>query len=60
MKDVKGLESLELWSTKVTDAGVAQLKELKGLQKLNLMGTKVTDSGVAELKKALPGCKISS
>jgi hypothetical protein len=49
------LQALGLGYTKVTDAG---LKELKGLQVLSLRGTKVTDAGVKELQAARPGLRI--
>jgi hypothetical protein len=58
LKNLKGLQSLALSSTKVTDAGLKELRGLKGLRMLSLLETKVTDAGVAELQKALPGCSI--
>ena len=41
--------SLDLHSTKVTDAGLKELAGLKSLQVLNLAGTQVTDAGLKEL-----------
>ena len=48
------LVSLDLTSTKVTDAGLVHLRGMTRLQELNLVGTQVTDAGVADLQKALP------
>jgi hypothetical protein len=48
---LKGLRSLNIGGTAVTDAGVQRLKELPALQKLELRDdTKVTDAGVESLK----------
>ena len=48
---MKGLKSLSLSSSKVTDAGLAILKEMKGLEHLDSSGTKVTDDGLTQLKE---------
>jgi Leucine-rich repeat (LRR) protein len=47
---LKGLRELNLAGTKVTDAGLKELKALKNLETLNLDATKVTDAGVKKLK----------
>src|SRR5262245_37392912 len=47
----KPVVDVDLDTTKVTDAGLRELKELKSLQLLNLSGTKVTDAGLKELKE---------
>jgi hypothetical protein len=47
-----------LYGTKVTDAGLEELKNLKTLSELDLRGTAVTDEGVKKLQKALPKCQI--
>jgi len=52
------LSSLELYGTKITDAGLVYLKGLTNLTFLTL-SKEVTDAGVAELQKALPNCVIS-
>jgi Leucine-rich repeat (LRR) protein len=44
------VRSLDLASSKTTDAGLEQLKTLTGLQCLNLSGTEITDAGLAHLK----------
>ena len=52
------LRKLALGATRVSDAGLTQLKGMKGLRTLFLDGTKVTDAGLAELKKALPNTQF--
>ena len=49
------LNSLSLERTRITDAGLAELKNLRSLRELWLDGASVTNTGVDELKKALPG-----
>jgi len=53
----KGLQTLVLRGTQVTDTGLAQLKELTGLQVLDLGGTQVTDAGLDQLKD-LKGLRV--
>ena len=50
---------LGLSNTKVTDAGLGELKGLKNLEQLYLYRTEVTDQGLKELKKVLPRCRSS-
>jgi hypothetical protein len=50
------LHWLDLSETKITDAGLAQLKGLNELETLCLNNTRVTDAGKEELSKALPKC----
>ncbi|MDC0050713.1 hypothetical protein OAJ79_03685, partial [Verrucomicrobia bacterium] len=52
------LTSLDLFGTKITDAGLKEVAKMKQLNSLDLRDTQVTDAGVAELKKALPKCSI--
>ena len=42
---------VNLGGTKITDAGLKELKELKGLRALNLTSTQITDAGVKDLKE---------
>ena len=49
MAELKGLQSLDLSNTFVTDAGLKELARLMRLQTLNLSGTDVTDAGLKEL-----------
>ena len=51
MKELKGLQTLDVTKSSVTDAGLAHLKELNGLQSLDLTQTRVTDAGLAHLKE---------
>jgi internalin A len=53
------LQSLNLCSTQVTDAGLKELAGLKSLRTLKLDIGNVTDAGLRELQKSLPGCSIS-
>src|ERR1700693_1879482 len=46
----KPVVAVDLNGTKITDAGLKQLKELKELRELNLADTKITDAGLKELK----------
>ena len=59
LKELKGLQTLILRDTRVTDAGLAHLKDLKGLKFLDLERTRVTDAGIAELKKSLPNVMVA-
>ena len=52
------LQALDLGETKVTDAGLKQLKGLNQLEFLGLNRTQVTDEGVKHLQEALPKCDI--
>ena len=51
----KPVVDVDLRGTKVTDAGLKELKEFKDLQTLNLAATKVTDAGLEELKELKRG-----
>ena len=44
------MQKLDLSSTKVTDAALANLKEMTALQKLALGATRVSDAGLTQLK----------
>ena len=37
--------------TKITDAGLKQLRKLTKLKRLNLLSTKITDDGLNELRR---------
>ena len=52
------LRALDLSSTKVTDAGVANLKGSTSLAGLDLRETSVSEAMLKELREALPKCKI--
>ena len=60
LKGLTNLQSLYLnaFVSKVTDAGLVDLKELANLQYLLLGEAKITDSGIVELQKTLPNCEI--
>src|SRR5262249_47050285 len=57
----KPVVGVNLGGTKVTDAGLKELKELKNLRELNLGDTQVTGAGLKELKelKNLQGLDLS-
>ena len=52
------MEELWLSGTRITDAGLKDLKELKGLKRLHLMQTHITDASLKDLKQALPTTEI--
>jgi len=45
------VHGVDLSGTKVTDAGMKDVKELNGLRILSLKGTRITDAGMKELKE---------
>ncbi len=49
LSGLKGLRTLNLGATKVTDAGLKELAALKDLETLHLCYTGITDAGVKEL-----------
>jgi hypothetical protein len=51
------LKSLDLWGTRVSDAGILHLNGNK-LTHLGLFGTAVSEGAVAELKKAMPEVEV--
>jgi hypothetical protein len=55
---LKGLRSLDLGRTRITDAGLKELAGLKDLRVLDLGETQITPAGVAALQKALPKLQI--
>ena len=50
---------VDLSGTRITDAGLKDLKELKGLRVLSLAGTRITDAGLKDLKE-LKGLRVLS
>jgi len=58
LKELKGLQTLNLSDTMITDASLKELKALKDLQELDLRNTKITDVGLKDLKQALPKTDI--
>jgi hypothetical protein len=53
------LQTLSLWSTEISDAGLKDLAEFKRLKTLHLSQTRVTDAGLKELY-ALKGLRTLS
>ena len=49
---------MNIYGTKVTDAGVKKLTALPNLKRLYLWQTAVTPEAIAEIKKALPAVEI--
>ena len=58
LSELKGLQTLNLGVTKITNAGLTHLMRLTKLKKLELWGTKITSGGVMGLRLALPFMKI--
>ena len=54
LRGLRGLQTLDLARTRVTDEGLSQLHTLTGLQQLHLADTQTTASGRARLAKRLP------
>jgi hypothetical protein len=52
------LQKLDLYNTRVTDAGIKELKELKNLRLLDVRRTKVSEAALTELKAVLPAIEI--
>ena len=50
LRNLTGLQGLDLRYTSITDAGLAHLKDLTGLRRLNLEDTNITDAGLAHLE----------
>jgi hypothetical protein len=50
LKDLPGLQLLDLTDSGITDAGLAHLKNLPKLEWLRLDGTEVTDAGLEHIK----------
>ena len=59
MRRMTSLEKLELGNTKVTDAGLDELKGLPNLQSVSLRTTQVTDVGISNFQEAMPNCVIN-
>jgi hypothetical protein len=54
------LDTLILWDTAVSDAGLRHLHGISSLRELILWNTRVTKQGVAELQSYLPECDAST
>ena len=52
------LQTLTLYRTRISNAGLAQLAALKNLRDLDVRYTRVTASGVKELQAKLPGLTV--
>ena len=55
---VKGLESLAVRDTVISDKGVPAISSLKSLKRLWIERTRITERGAETLRKALPECEI--
>ena len=51
LKELKGLQMLNLEGTRITDAGLKDLRQLKDLHWLDLSGNQITDAGLKDLKE---------
>jgi len=54
----KPVVAVTFYRSKVTDAGLKELKELKSLRSLDLTETKVTAAGIKELQAARPELQV--
>jgi hypothetical protein len=57
--NLKDLEYLNVYGTKVTDTGILKLKSLAGLKQLFGWQSQVTEEGAKALKKELPGLYVN-
>jgi hypothetical protein len=48
---LRGLDSLDLFHTQISDAGLKEISGLKNLVTLGLMSTAITDAGLKELPR---------
>ncbi len=55
---MKNLRVLSVSRTRITDAGLNELRELTNLAQIEAQGTEVTDEGVKALQKTLPNIRI--
>jgi hypothetical protein len=60
LKTLPNLTYLNLYGTKVTDAGLEHLKGMKFLRNVYVWQTKVTEAGAKKLKAALPNVDVST
>ena len=56
---LKNVEYINLYGTKVTDAGIAKLAANKALKKLFVWQTAVTKDGAKKLEAAVPGLVVN-
>jgi hypothetical protein len=56
--DLEKVTELDLFDTKITDAGLKEVAKLQQLTSLDLEETQVTYAGLEKMQKALPKCKI--
>lgn len=59
LDQLTNLKSLELYGTRVTDAGVESLLKMKRLEYLGLDRTAISEEAVARIRVVLPECTIS-
>ena len=55
---MKSLEQLNLYRTRVTNAGLEALKELKSLREVDVRYSRATQAGVNTLQKSLPDTRF--
>ena len=60
LRELEGLQWLDLSETQVTDASVPALERLGSLRRLDLWDTKMSEDGVAKLARALPNCAVAT
>ena len=58
LKRLKDLEVINLYRTKVSNAGLDKLKEFTRLREVDLRYSRATGAGVADLQKALPDTRL--
>ena len=56
---LKELRDLNLYRSKITDAGLGHLKGLPGLRRLTLENAAITDAGCQDFQRAMPKAKVA-
>ena len=59
LSGLKKLQTLNLYGTEITDAGLKNLASIKSLKQVTLFMTKATPAGAKALTDAIPGVQVT-